>query len=136
VSRLRVIALIACAAGAWPLAAKAQHSPSARPCGWIGVQVSPMTRAFGNSLGMTELYGGIFKQPLPGSPAAHARIQSGDVITAINGTPLRNSSDFAPAISAMAPRTVVHFTTYRDGVLNVVSATLGSSPCHHHPGER
>ena len=29
-----------------------------QPCGWIGVQVSPMTRAFGDSLGMTGLYGG------------------------------------------------------------------------------
>jgi serine protease Do len=131
VSRLKAIALIACVATGWPFAAKAQHSASPRPCGWIGVQVSPMTRAFGNSLGMTELYGGIFKQPQPGSPAAHARIQSGDVITAINGAPLRKSSDFAPAISAMAPLTVVHFTTYRDGHLSVISATLSSSPCHH-----
>ncbi len=129
--RLEFIALIVCAAGAWPLAAKAQHSAAQQPCGWIGVHVSPMTRAFAGSLGMTELYGGIFKQPKPGSPAAHAKIEAGDVITAINGATLRNSSDFIPTISAMAPNTVVHFTTYRDGQLIEVKAILGSSACRH-----
>ena len=93
-----------------------------------------MTRAFASSLGMTELFGGIFKQPKPGSPAAHAKIEAGDVITAINGATLRNSRDFIPTISAMAPNTVVHFTTYRDGQLIEVKATLGSSACRHQSG--
>ena len=29
-------------------------------CGWIGVRVSPMTRAFADSLGMAEPYGAFF----------------------------------------------------------------------------
>ena len=128
------IALIACAAGALPLAANAKHSAAQQPCGWIGVQLSPMTRAFADSLGMTGLYGGIFKQPKPGSPAAHAKIEAGDVITAINGVPLRNWSDFTTTISAIAPGTIVHFTTYRDGQLIEVKAILGASRCHHQSG--
>jgi hypothetical protein len=35
-------------------------------CGWIGVQVTPMTQAFADSLGMAEAYGAIFGQPEPG----------------------------------------------------------------------
>ena len=93
-----------------------------------------MTRAFADSLGMTGLYGGIFKQPKPGSPAAHAKIEAGDVITAINGVPLRNWSDFTTTISAIAPGTIVHFTTYRDGQLIEVKAILGASKCHHQSG--
>ena len=65
-------------------------------CGWIGVKVGPMTRAFADSLGMAEPYGAIFDQPEAGSPAATAGIQAGDVITAINGSPVMRSSDFAP----------------------------------------
>ena len=57
-------------------------------CGWIGVRVSPMTRAFADSLGMAEPYGAIFDQPEPGSPAAVAGIEVGDVVTAVNGAPL------------------------------------------------
>ena len=54
-------------------------------CGWMSVAVSPMTAAFAESLGMAEPYGAIFEQPEPGSPAATAGIEQGDVLTAING---------------------------------------------------
>jgi hypothetical protein len=48
-------------------------------CGWIGVQVSPMTLAFADSLGMAVIYGAIFDQPEPGGPAADGGIEAGDV---------------------------------------------------------
>src|SRR5881396_3528833 len=53
-------------------------------CGWMGVAVSPMTAAFAESLGMAEPYGAVFERPEPGSPAATAGIEQGDVLTAIN----------------------------------------------------
>jgi serine protease Do len=84
-------------------------------CGWIGVRVSPMTRAFADSLGMAEPYGSIFDQPEPGSPAAIAGIEAGDVVTAINGSPVMRSGDFATAIAAMAPNTTANLSTSRDG---------------------
>jgi len=59
-----------------PLAQNLQQGPVF--CGWIGVQVSPMTRAFADSLGMVEPYGAIFGKPRPGSPAAQAGIEAGD----------------------------------------------------------
>ena len=83
-------------------------------CGWMGVAVSPMTAAFAESLGMAEPYGAIFDRPEPGSPAATAGIEQGDVLTAINGSPLMRSSDFAGIISMMAPGTSVYLTTSRD----------------------
>jgi predicted metalloprotease with PDZ domain len=98
-------------------------------CGWIGVQVSPMTTAFADSLGMAESYGAIFDQPEPGSPAAGAGIEAYDVVTAIDGSALKGASDFAPIISAMAPNSVVHLTTFRNGELIEVKLVLGSSKC-------
>jgi serine protease Do len=98
-------------------------------CGWIGVAVTPMTRAFADSLGMAEPYGAIFAQPEPGSPAAHAKIQAGDVITAINGSPVMRSSDFAAMISARAPNTIVFLSTFRDGQMIEVQVMLGSGKC-------
>jgi membrane-associated protease RseP (regulator of RpoE activity) len=76
-------------------------------CGWVGVRVAPMTKAFAESLGMAETYGAIFDRPEPGSPAESAGIEQGDVLTAINGSPLMQASDFAKIISAMAPGTAV-----------------------------
>ena len=98
-------------------------------CGWMGVQVSPMTAAFAESLGMAEPYGAIFDRPEPGSPAATAGIEQGDVLTAINGSPLMRSSDFAGIISMMAPGTSVYLNTSRDGETREVSLMLGSTQC-------
>jgi serine protease Do len=98
-------------------------------CGWIGVAVSPMTRAFADSLGMAEPYGAIFGEPKPGSPAAHEGIQAGDVVTAINGMPIMRSSDFAGMIAAYAPNTRLDLDTFRDGQMIVVKVVLGSGKC-------
>ena len=98
-------------------------------CGWMGVAVSPMTAAFAESLGMAEPYGAIFDRPEPGSPAATAGIEQGDVLTAINGSPLMRSSDFAGIISMMAPGTSVYLNTWRDGEAMQVKLMLGSAQC-------
>jgi C-terminal processing protease CtpA/Prc len=98
-------------------------------CGSIGVQVRPMTRAFADSLGMLEPHGAIFGQPQSGSPAAQAGIESGDVVTAINGQTLGRSRDFAAMISKRAPGSVIYLTTFRNGELMERSVTLGYSNC-------
>jgi serine protease Do len=88
-----------------------------------------MTKAFAESLGMVETYGAIFDRPEPGSPAESAGIEQGDVLTAINGSPLMQSSDFAKIISAMAPGTAVYFDTSRNGEAMQVKLILGSALC-------
>jgi serine protease Do len=88
-----------------------------------------MTAAFAASLGMVEPYGAIFAQPEPGSPAAKAGIEEGDVITAIDGTPLSRSGDFDPTIAAMPSGTLIYLTTYRNGRLIKPTVMLGSSAC-------
>ena len=108
----------------------AQLTPKGNdPCGWIGVEVSPMTPAFAESLGMAEPYGAIFDRPQPGSPAASAHIEEGDVLTAVNGSPLMRAGDFAQIISMMAPGTMVYLSTWRDGQSREVSLTIGSAQC-------
>jgi S1-C subfamily serine protease len=102
-------------------------------CGWIGVRVSPMTRAFADSLGMAEPYGAIFDQPEPGSPAAIAGIQAGDVVTAINGSPVMRSSDFATMIAAIAPNTTANLSTSRDGRTIEVMLMVGQGRCPSEP---
>ena len=101
-------------------------------CGSLGVRVRQMTRPFADSLGMTTPYGAIFGRPQPGGPAAEAKIEAGDVITAVNGSPLQSWRDFSPLISSFAPGTTVYFTTYRDGQLIDRAVTLRSK-CPHRP---
>jgi len=113
---------------AWPQAVEARP---VKPdyCASIGVRVGPMTRPFAEALGMTEPYGAVFGRPRPGSPAAHAGIEAGDVVTEINGKPLASSKDFAPAIDALAPGTTVYLSTRRSNQLLHVPVHLGWGKC-------
>jgi serine protease Do len=106
-----------------------QEQKSSTVCGWIGVQVRPITAAFALSLGMPDPYGGIFDPPEPGSPAALAGIEEGDVLTAINGSPLARSSDFAGIISNMAPDASLSLSISRNGEAMEIRLILGSAKC-------
>jgi len=111
-------------------ATAAQETPEGRDlCGWMGVHVSPMTTAFAESLGMAAPYGAIFDRPEAGSPAAAAGIEQGDVLTAINGSPLVNAADFANIISMTAPGTTVYLSTLRNGEAIPIKLTIGSTQC-------
>jgi serine protease Do len=102
---------------------------TATECGWIGVGVSPVSAVMAESLGMDVPYGAIFDFPEPDSPAAAAKIEAGDLITAINDTPLMNAKDFVPTIAAMAPGTMVYLRIRRNGQLREINLILGSGKC-------
>jgi serine protease Do len=57
---------------------------------WLGVQVQPVTAGIAESLGMNKVQGALVDEAQPDTPAAKAGIQAGDVITAVNGTEIKN----------------------------------------------
>jgi S1-C subfamily serine protease len=64
----------------------------------------------------------------PGSPAAKAGLQGGDIITAVNGTPVASVNQFVAAIANYAPGDTVTLTINRGGQTMTVKLTLGSQP--------
>jgi serine protease Do len=92
--------------------------------GQLGVQVQPVTAAIADGLGLKEARGALVDQPQAGSPAAKAGIKSGDVITAVNGTAVKDSGDLARHIGAMAPGTTVELSVLRNGEQKTISVTL------------
>jgi serine protease Do len=96
--------------------------------GWMGVQVQPVTAGIADSLGLKQAQGALVDEPQAGSPAAKAGIAAGDVITAINGTPLKDSRDLARQVGMMAPGTSVKFDLLRNGAAKTVTLTLGEMP--------
>jgi membrane-associated protease RseP (regulator of RpoE activity) len=119
------LVLLAVLASAWPRA----EAATPEYCASIGVRVGPMTRPFAESLGMISPYGAIFESPRPGGPAAHAGIEAGDVVTAINGKPLASWRDFEPTIAELAPGSTAHLSTRRSGQLLDVRVHLGWRKC-------
>jgi serine protease Do len=96
--------------------------------GWLGVQIQPVTTGIADSLGLKKAEGAMVDQPQSGSPAAKAGIQSGDVITAVNGTQVKDARDLARTIGMMAPDATVKLDIIRQGKPQTVSVALAQMP--------
>jgi len=96
--------------------------------GWLGVQIQPVTAGIADSLGLKKAEGAMVDSPQNGSPAAKAGIESGDVITAVNGTPVKDARDLARTIGTMAPDSAVKLDITRQGEQKTVSLTLAQMP--------
>jgi putative serine protease PepD len=63
-----------------------------------------------------------------GSPADDAGLAAGDVVTAIDGTPVESSADLVTAVSEKQPGDTVTLTVTRDGATRTVEVELGDRP--------
>jgi serine protease Do len=96
--------------------------------GWIGVQIQPVTSDIADSLGMKKAEGALVAEPQANGPAAKAGIESGDVITAVNGESVKDARELARTIGALAPGNAVKLNVLHKGVDKVVNLTLGQLP--------
>jgi serine protease Do len=96
--------------------------------GWLGVQIQPVTATIADSLGLKKAEGALVAEPQDGSPAAKAGILSGDVITAVNGTPVKDARELARTIGTIAPNATVKLDLIRGGQAKTISLTLGEMP--------
>jgi serine protease Do len=96
--------------------------------GWIGVQIQPVTQDIADSLGLKKAEGALVAEPQVDGPAAKAGIQSGDVITAVNGTTVKDARELARTIGSFAPGNSIKLTVLHKGQDKVVDLTLGKLP--------
>jgi serine protease Do len=95
---------------------------------WLGVQVQPVTAEIAESLGLKKAEGAIVAQPQADSPAAKAGVVAGDVITDIDGAPIKDSRDLTRKIGMKAPGTSIKVTLVRKGEIKSLGMTLGKMP--------
>ena len=93
--------------------------------GQLGLTVRRVDSDMAQSLGMSETKGIIVNSVIPASAAERAGIRQGDVIIALNGSPVNESNAFRNQIASMAPGTQVTLTLLRDNREQKVNATLG-----------
>src|SRR6185503_7540472 len=96
--------------------------------GWIGVQIQPVTAEIAESLNLKSTQGALVAEPQAGSPAVTAGIRAGDIITQVNGNPVRDARELARTIGAMPPNTSVRLTVLRGGSEQDITLTLGELP--------
>ncbi len=96
--------------------------------GWIGVQIQPVTAEIAEGLGLKKAGGALVSEPQTNSPAAKAGIESGDVITSVNGASIADARELARKIGTMAPGTEVKLGVIHQGQEKTLSMTLGTLP--------
>jgi len=96
--------------------------------GWLGVSLQPVDRELAEALGIAESRGALISGIEPGSPAARGGLRPGDVVMAIEDTPIRAPRDLATAVGDRKPGTTVAVTIQRDGKEVRERVALGTPP--------
>src|SRR6195952_3818186 len=96
--------------------------------GWIGVQIQPVTADIADSLGLKKAEGALVAEPQANGPAAKAGVESGDVITAVNGEPVKDARELARTIGGLPPGKAVKLNVLHKGEDKVINLTLGQLP--------
>jgi serine protease Do len=98
--------------------------------GWIGVQIQPITPDIAKGLGLNSPRGAIIADVQKNSPGAKAGLARGDVVTSINGEPIKDAYELTKRIQNTVPGTSIQLGSQRKGSERLVTITLGQLPDH------
>lgn len=93
--------------------------------GQLGIVVQKISSDMAASLGLSDTRGVIVSSVTQGSAAERAGLKRGDVITAIDGTPVTDTNSFRNRVASTLPGTQVTLTVLRDNREQQLRATLG-----------
>jgi serine protease Do len=96
--------------------------------GWLGVSIQAISPEIAEGLGLKQTQGALVAEPQPDSPAAKAGIQPGDIITSLQGKPVKDERELSRMVSDMAPGTKVELGIIRQGEKEAVVVALGQLP--------
>jgi Do/DeqQ family serine protease len=95
--------------------------------GQLGVSMYTVTPDIAHSLGLSSAVGALVSQVVEGSPAAHAGIRTGDVITSVNGQPVKSNTELRNTIGLLRVGDKVDIGLLRDGKPLRVTAVIADT---------
>jgi len=96
--------------------------------GWLGVSLQPLTPDLAASFGVKDAKGALVADVSSDSPAAHAGLKSGDVITEFNGKKIEDPAALARAVGVAKPGDATKLTVWRDRQQKTMDIKLGETP--------
>jgi serine protease Do len=96
--------------------------------GWLGVEVEPVTPEIAVRYGLGRARGALVGGGRAGKAAANTALDPGDVITSLNGEPVKDFRALARSTARMAPGTKVELGVLRRGEAKTVALRLGKLP--------
>lgn len=100
------------------------ESGDARPS-FLGIQYQELNPQLANEQQLTIIQGALLQEVVSGSPAAQAGLQTGDVITAINGQPIDERHPLVSLLLEHVAGETVTVDILRDGQTFQTELTLG-----------
>jgi Do/DeqQ family serine protease len=97
--------------------------------GYLGAELGNVTQELAPHLGLKAGEEGAYIASVtPNGPGAKAGLQSGDVVTAIDGKPIHDSDDLTMAVISHSPGTNVMLDVVRNGQPMKLNVNLGTRP--------
>src|SRR5262249_10998986 len=99
--------------------------------GWLGVAIQELTPDLTKSFGLSDKKGVLVSQVTPGSPAAKAGIEQGDVILEFDGKAIAESKDLPQIVASTPVGKSVSVKVYRNGKTvdrEVTISAMGDTP--------
>jgi len=96
--------------------------------GWLGVSMQDLTPELAESFGLKKAGGALIAGVLKNGPADDAGIKPGDVLVAVNGKPVFNSSEMLNMVASLAPGKSAALTILRNGGQQDIQVRIGKRP--------
>ncbi|MFN3513638.1 MAG: Do family serine endopeptidase [Phenylobacterium sp.] len=96
--------------------------------GYIGATIQNFTAEMAEAQGMGDQRGAIVTAVVPGGPSARAGLQSGDIVTSVNGRRVRTSSELTREVAKAAAGDNLRLEVVRGGQRRTVDVRSGVRP--------
>ncbi|MDR9436400.1 MAG: DegQ family serine endoprotease [Thiohalophilus sp.] len=102
--------------------------------GRLGAQAQDLTPELGQAFGLEQGEGAVVTQVNDGSPADKAGLQAGDIVTAIDGKPIRDANTLRNSIGLLPIGSEVNMQVLREGKRLSLTATIEKPGSQHAQG--
>ena len=96
--------------------------------GWVGIEVQEISPEIADSFSLKSTDGALIAGVLRGGPADRAGIRPGDVLVAVGGKPVLDSSSLLNLIAALSPGKVAQLRLIRDQTEKQLMVTVEKRP--------
>jgi serine protease Do len=96
--------------------------------GWIGVSIQEVTQDLAKEFGAPDTKGALVGDVIDDSPAAKAKLERGDIITAYNGKTINDPVHLRSLVAETPPGTTVRLSIWRDKAAKELTVTVGEQP--------
>lgn len=96
--------------------------------GWLGVGIQDINSGLAKKFKLENTHGSLITTVFENTPAGVAGIQTGDVVIALNGKPIRNSAQFRNQIASARANAMVEIKLIRKGKTKMITVKLDERP--------